>query len=190
MAGGVKAADEPLTLDVDSLDLEANGVAHHEGKVVFVRGALPGERVRATVVRRKPRFDVAQTVEVLRESPSRVAPRCPHFGVCGGCSMQHLEPRSQLSIKQRALEDQLWHLGRVRPGTVLRPIAGPTWGYRYRARLSVRHVAKKGGVLVGFHERGSSYVADMHGCDVMPPRIATLIDPLRAFLAALDMRER
>ena len=103
MAGGVSAAGEPLTLDIDSLDLEANGVAHHEGKVVFVRGALPGERVRATLVRRKPRFDVAQTVEVLRESPSRVVPRCPHFGVCGGCSMQHLEPGAQLAIKQRAL---------------------------------------------------------------------------------------
>ncbi|HQP66153.1 MAG TPA: 23S rRNA (uracil(1939)-C(5))-methyltransferase RlmD [Quisquiliibacterium sp.] len=179
-----------LELEVESIDLDANGVAHHEGKVVFVRDALPGERVRAQVVRRKPRFDVAQTEQVLRGSVARVAPRCPHFGVCGGCSMQHLEPRTQLAIKQRALEDQLWHLGRVRPGTVLRPIAGPTWSYRYRARLSVRHVAKKGGVLVGFHERGSSYVADMHGCAVMPPRVSDLIDPLRTFIGTLDMRDR
>jgi 23S rRNA (uracil1939-C5)-methyltransferase len=190
VAGGVKAADEPLTLDVDSLDLEANGVAHHEGKVVFVRGALPGERVRATVVRRKPRFDVAQTVEVLRESPSRVAPRCPHFGVCGGCSMQHLDAGAQLAIKQRALEDQLWHIGKVRPGVVLRPLAGPAWGYRFRARLSVRHVPKKGGVLVGFHERGSSYVADMRECHVLPPRVSDLLLPLRDLVGALSLRER
>ncbi len=186
----MKAAGEPLTLDVDSLDLEANGVAHHEGKVVFVRGALPGERVRATLVRRKPRFDVAQTVEVLRESPSRVAPRCPHFGVCGGCSMQHLDAGAQLAIKQRALEDQLWHIGKVRPGLVLRPLAGPAWGYRYRARLSVRHVPKKGGVLVGFHERGSSYVADMRECHVLPPRVSDLLLPLRELVGSLGLRQR
>lgn len=190
MAGGVSAAGEPLTLDIASLDLEANGVAHHEGKVVFVRGALPGERVRATLVRRKPRFDVAQTIEVLRESPSRVVPRCPHFGVCGGCSMQHLEPGAQLAIKQRALEDQLWHIGKVRPGSILRPLAGPVWGYRYRARLSVRHVPKKGGVLVGFHERGSSYVADMRECHVLPPRVSDLLVPLRELVGGLSLRER
>ena len=190
MAGGVSAVGEPLTLDIVSLDLEANGVAHHDGKVVFVRGALPGERVRATLVRRKPRFDVAQTVEVLRQSPSRVTPRCPHFGVCGGCSMQHLDAGAQLAIKQRALEDQLWHIGKVRPGMVLRPLAGPVWGYRYRARLSVRHVPKKGGVLVGFHERGSSYVADMRECHVLPPRVSALLLPLRELVDGLTLRER
>ncbi|MCM5571940.1 23S rRNA (uracil(1939)-C(5))-methyltransferase RlmD [Burkholderiaceae bacterium FT117] len=184
------AIGEPIVVDVGSLDLEANGVAHHEGKVVFVRGALPGERVRAAIVRRKPRFDVAQAFEVLRESHSRVAPRCPHFGVCGGCSMQHLEPRAQLAIKQRALEDQLWHIGRVRPGTVLRPIAGPAWGYRYRARLSVRNVPKKGGVLVGFHEKGSSYVADMRECHVLPGRMSDMLLPLRELVGSLSLRER
>jgi len=190
MAAGVSAAGAPLTLAVASLDLEANGVAHHEGKVVFVRGALPGERVRATLVRSKPRFDVAQTVEVLRESHSRVTPRCPHFGVCGGCSMQHLEPGAQLAIKQRALEDQLWHIGKVRPESILRPLAGPAWGYRYRARLSVRHVPKKGGVLVGFHERASSYVADMRECHVLPPRVSALLLPLRELVGGLALRER
>ncbi|MCL4185535.1 MAG: 23S rRNA (uracil(1939)-C(5))-methyltransferase RlmD [Burkholderiaceae bacterium] len=177
-------------MDIASLDLEANGVAHHEGKVVFVRGALPGERVRATLVRRKPRFDVAQTIEVLRESPSRVAPRCPHFGVCGGCSMQHLEAGAQMAVKQRALEDQLWHIGRLRPGVVLRALSGPAWEYRYRARLSVRHVPKKGGVLVGFHERGSSYVADMRECRVLPRRVSDLLLPLRELVGALSLRER
>ncbi len=184
------AIGEPIVVDVESLDLEANGVAHHEGKVVFVRGALPGERVRASVVRRKPRFDVAQATGVLRESHARVVPGCPHFGVCGGCSMQHLHPMAQLAIKQRALEDQLWHIGRLKPGVILRPVAGPAWGYRYRARLSVRHVAKKGGVLVGFHERGSSYVADMRECRVLPPRVSRLLLPLRNLVAGLSLRER
>jgi 23S rRNA (uracil1939-C5)-methyltransferase len=179
-----------VVLEIESLDLEANGIARLDGKVVFVRDALPGERVRAAVVRRKPKFDVAQTLEVLRPSSMRAVPRCPHFGVCGGCSMQHLDARTQLAIKQRALEDQLWHIGRVRAGTMLRPIAGPAWGYRYRARLSVRHVPKKGGVLVGFHERGSSYVADMTECHVLDPRAAALLVPLRGLLAGLDMRDR
>ena len=178
------------TLEIESLDLEANGVARLEGKVVFVRDALPGERVRAAIVRRKPRFDVAQTLEVLRPSTARSVPRCRHFGVCGGCSMQHLEPASQLAIKQRALEDQLVHIGRVRPDTLLRPIAGPAWGYRFRARLSVRNAPKKGGVLVGFHERGSSYVADMRECHVLDARAAALLVPLRELLGGLAMRDR
>lgn len=179
-----------VILEVESLDLEANGIARLDGKVVFVRDALPGERVRAAIVRRKPKFDVAQTLEVLRPSSLRTAPRCPHFGTCGGCSMQHLDARTQLAIKQRALEDQLWHIGKVRPETMLRPIAGPAWGYRFRARLSVRHVPKKGGVLVGFHERGSSYVADMRECHVLDPRAAALLVPLRELVAGLDMRDR
>ncbi len=181
---------DPVVLEIESLDLEANGVARHDGKVVFVRGALPGERVAAELVRRKPKFDVAQTIEVLRASCARVVPRCPHFGVCGGCSMQHLEPGVQLAVKQRALEDQLWHLGKVRAEVVLRAIAGPSWAYRYRARLSVRHVAKKGGVLVGFHERGSSYVADMRECHVLPPAVSALLVPLRELVGGLSIRDR
>lgn len=179
-----------VDLEIESLDLEAQGVAHHEGKVVFVSGALPGERVRAALRRRKPRFDTADTVEVLRESSQRVRPRCPHFGVCGGCSMQHLDAAAQLAIKQRALEDQLHHLGKVQAGNILRPIAGPSWGYRYRARLSVRHVPRKGGVLVGFHERGSSYVADMRECHVLAPGVAALLLPLRDLVGALSIRDR
>ena len=186
-----RASDPTLVdLDIESLDLDAQGVAHHDGKVVFVAGALPGERVRAALKRRKPRFDTAEVVEVLRESSQRAIPRCAHFGVCGGCSMQHLDPLAQIAVKQRALEDQLHHLGRVRPDTMLRPIAGPPWGYRYRARLSVRHVPKKGGVLVGFHERGSSYVADMRECHVLHPAVARLLMPLRALVAELSLRDR
>lgn len=179
-----------LQLEVESLDLEANGVARHDGKVVFVRGALPGERVAARLVRRKPKFDVAQVVDVLRASSARVQPRCPHFGVCGGCSMQHVDPGAQTAIKQRALEDQLWHLGKVRPQTWLAPVSGPAWRYRHRARLSVRDVPKKGGVLVGFHERASSYVADMRECHVLPARVSDLLLPLRDLVGSLGIRRR
>lgn len=185
-----RAARERAVYEVESLDLEGHGVARHDGKVAFVHGALPGERVEAEIVRRKPRFDVAETRAVLREHALRVQPRCPHFGVCGGCSMQHLESRAQVSVKQRALEDTLWHLGRVRAQTMLRPLVGPAWGYRFRARLSVRDVAAKGGVLVGFHERASSFVADIRECHVVPPAVSALLLPLRELVGELSIRRR
>jgi 23S rRNA (uracil1939-C5)-methyltransferase len=182
-------------LEVGSLDLEAQGVARRaDGKVVFIEGALPGECVRVQVTRRKAQWEQAVAVAWQRESAQRVRPACPHFGLhagaCGGCKMQHLHPAAQVAIKQRVLEDQLWHLGKVRPDRLLRPIEGPTWGYRYRARLSVRHVPKKGGVLVGFHERKSSYVADMARCEVLPPVVSALLLPLRSLIAAMDARDR
>jgi 23S rRNA (uracil1939-C5)-methyltransferase len=177
-------------LIIESLDHEGHGVARAGGKVVFVDGALPGEEVTARILRRKPSFDSAQVERVLRGSASRVAPRCPHFGKCGGCSLQHLEPAAQVAAKQRILEDNLWHIGRLRPETMLRAVYGQPWEYRHRARLSVRYVAKKGGVLVGFHEKRSSYVADMRSCEVMPRRISDLIVPLRELVDRLSIRER
>jgi len=181
---------ERIHVEIESIDLDANGVARREGKVVFVRGGLPGEAGIAEVLRSKPRYDVAQLVSLERASSLRVEPRCPHYGVCGGCAMQHLHPGGQIAIKQRALEDQLWHIGKLHPQTCLRPIAGTPWGYRLRARLSVRDVPRKGGVLVGFHERGSSFVADMRECHVLPPRISALLLPLRELVEGLSIRSR
>ena len=178
-------------LTIESLDLEAQGVAHDAtGKVVFVEDALPGERVRVAVRRSKPSYENASLVEIGRESAQRVRPRCPHVGVCGGCAMQHLDAGAQVAVKQRALEDALWHLGKVRAERILRPLEGPAWGYRRRARFSVRHVVKKGGVLVGFHERRSSYVADIRECHVVPPHVSALLLPLRALVAGLAIRDR
>ncbi len=187
------AADEWLL--VDALDLEAQGVARNaEGKVVFIEGALPGERVRAHTNRRKNNWEQATLVQIGRESAQRVRPGCPNFGLhagaCGGCKMQHLHGAAQVAIKQRVLEDNLWHLGKVRAERLLRPVEGPTWGYRYRARLSVRHVVKKGVVLVGFHERKSRYVADMQTCAVLPPHVSAMLLPLRGLIAAMDARDR
>lgn len=183
-----------VVLEVDSLDLDGRGIARHDGKVVFVPGALPGERVRAEIVGRKPKFDRARLLAVLDESALRVRPNCPHFGLqpgsCGGCSMQHFDARGQSAIKQRVLEDALWHLGRLRPERVLRPVEGIAWRYRHRARLAVRYVTKKGGVLVGFHERASSYVADMRECHVLPFRVSELLVPLRELIGNLSLRER
>jgi len=176
---------------IESLDLEAQGVAHNaEGKVVFVEDALPGEEVRVAVRRRKNNWEQAALVELRRESAQRVVPRCPHFGVCGGCKMQHLHVAAQVATKQRALEDALWHLGKVRAERVLRPIEGPAWNYRQRARLSVRHVVKKGTVLVGFHERKSSFVAEIRSCDVLPRNVSDLLLPLRELIGAMATRDR
>ena len=182
-------------LQVESLDIEAQGVAHNsEGKVVFIEGALPGEQVQVEVTRRKNQWEQATPVAMRRESSQRVRPACPHFGLhagaCGGCKMQHLHAASQVAIKQRVLEDNLAHLGKVKPERVLRPIEGPTWGYRLRARLSVRYVAKKGTVLVGFHERKSRYVADMSECHVLPRHVSDMLLPLRALIGAMDARDR
>jgi 23S rRNA (uracil1939-C5)-methyltransferase len=181
-------------LQVQSMDLDAQGVARRpDGKVVFIDGALPGEWVSAQTHRKKKQWEQASLTEIHRESPLRAVPRCPHFGLhagaCGGCKMQHLDPQAQVAVKQRALEDNLWHLGKVRAEQVLRPMAGPAWGYRYRARLSVRYVEKKGEVLVGFHERKSRYVADMKVCPVLPPHVSALLMPLRALLHGMDARE-
>ncbi len=183
------ASDEWLT--VESLDLEAQGVAHNvEGKVVFVEGALPGEQVLVAVGRRKNNWEQGTMTALRRESSQRVTPRCEYFGLCGGCKMQHFHVGAQVAVKQRVLEDNLWHLGKVKAGQMLRPIEGPTWGYRYRARLSVRHVVKKGKVLIGFHERKSSYVADMSRCEILPPHLSAMLLPLRALIAAMDGRDR
>jgi 23S rRNA (uracil1939-C5)-methyltransferase len=178
------------SVHIESLDLEGRGIARREGKVVFVEGALPGERVTLKVLRRKPSYEIAEVETVLRPSSQRVTPRCPHFGTCGGCAMQHIDSSAQVAIKQRVLEDTLWHIGRIRPQRVLPPIHGPSWGYRYRARLSVRVVVKKGGVLVGFRERKSSYVADIHECHVLEPGVAALLMPLRSMIGSMPARDR
>ena len=179
-----------MAVVIESLDREGRGIARVEGKAIFIEGGLPGETVSYASYRRKPTYEQATATAVHVASAARELPRCRHFGVCGGCSMQHLEPHSQVAAKQRVLEDSLWHIGKVRPETMLRPIYGQAWGYRHRARLSVRLVPKKGGVLVGFHERKSSFIADMTSCEVLPRRISDLIQPLRSLIAGLSIPTR
>ena len=175
---------------IESLDQEARGITCAEGKKIFVDGALPGEVVEYASFRRKPSFEVAHLVRVLSGSPSRVRPRCDYFGICGGCAMQHLDLSAQVAAKQRFLEDSLRDIGRVRVVQILSPIHGSPWGYRHRARLGVRNVPKKGGVLVGFHECRSSYIADMRSCAVLPQHVSDLLPPLRELVAALSVSER
>ena len=184
----------PDLLEVESLDIDAQGIAHRaDGKVVFIEGALPFEQVTANVYRKKNSFEKAVVMAIHRESSQRVRPACPHFGMhtgaCGGCKMQHLHAGAQVAVKQRVLEDNLRHIGKLRADNLLRPIEGPAWGYRFRARLSVRYVRKKGTVLVGFHERKSSYVADMVECHVLPRHVSDMLVPLRELIGGMDAKE-
>ena len=175
---------------IESLDQEGRGVAHVDGKAIFIEGALPGEQAEYASYKRKPSYEQAQATHILRASAQRAVPRCPHFGVCGGCSMQHLEPAAQAAAKQRVLENALWHLARLRPEELYPVIYGPSWEYRHRARLSARFVPKKGGSLVGFHECHSSYVADMDSCAVLPAKISLLLRPLRQLIDGLSQPDR
>lgn len=176
--------------EVESLDMEGRGIARRDEKVTFISGALPYEVVRAEVTRSKPNYDVAQTIDVLKSSSARTQPKCQYFGVCGGCAMQHVHPRAQVAIKQRVLEDNLERIGKVTPETILRPIMGPTWHYRYRARLTARHVAKKGSVLVGFFEKQPRYVTDMTSCQILPEHVSNLLPAMRELVGQLSIRER
>jgi 23S rRNA (uracil1939-C5)-methyltransferase len=174
---------------IESLDQEGRGIAHAEGKVIFIEGALTGERVTYSSYRKKPSFELAKVDKVIRQSFMRVQPKCVHFDMCGGCSMQHLDARAQVAAKQRILEDNLERIGKVRPASIMPPIYGQTWGYRQRARLSVRHVIKKGKTLVGFHEKSSRYVADMQHCEILPPKIARLLPLLAQMNEGLSVRD-
>jgi 23S rRNA (uracil1939-C5)-methyltransferase len=180
----------PAPLSIESLDQEGRGVAHRDGKTIFIEGALPGELASVSVYRKKPTFEIAQAQSITRPSSSRTTPRCVYFGLCGGCALQHLNPMSQVAAKQRVLENAFRHIGKVTPEQILPPIHGPAWEYRHRARFTARHVPKKGGVLVGFHEKRSSFVADMLSCEVVPSRISALLPHLREVIGRLSIRQR
>jgi 23S rRNA (uracil1939-C5)-methyltransferase len=180
-----------VRLRIDSLDAEGRGVARNaEGKVVFVEGALPGEEVDFQVLRKKSSFEIGRLTKVLGGSSSRQTPRCPHFGVCGGCSLQHTDARTQMAAKQRWLEENLGRIGKVEAETMLPIVYGDEWHYRRRARLGARYVPKKGGAMVGFREKRSSYITDMRECHVLPDQMSRLILPLRELVERLSIRAR
>ncbi len=184
-------ADNPiLNATIESLDQEGRGVAHVVGKTIFIDGALPNEKVTYQAQRIKPSYEVANTIEVLRQSNQRVTPKCPHFGLCGGCKLQHLDVNAQVAAKQRLLENDLWHIGKVKAHNILPPLYGPSWGYRYKARLSVKYVQKKERVLVGFNEKATRYVADMNSCEVLVPAVSALIAPLQQMIVQLSIRDQ
>ncbi len=180
----------PFELQIDALAHDGRGVGHREGKAVFVSGALPGESVRAGQTGRNRHYDEARTLEVVHASPDRVPPRCPHFGTCGGCALQHLDGTRQIEAKQRALLDSLQRIGQVSAERTLAPLVDLAWGYRRKGRFSVRHVEKKGRVVVGFRETDPRYVADLSVCHTVVPEIGERIGEIAALVDGLDARHK
>ena len=173
---------------MEDLSHDGRGVATHDEKKVFIHGALPGEMILARLTERRRHYDEGETLEIIEASKDRVEPRCPHFGQCGGCSLQHLDPAQQIEAKQRTLEQNLTRIGKVTPVTFWEPLAGPLWDYRRKARLSVRYVHKKERVLVGFRERYGAFVADMQECHVLDPRIEKHLAELSGLIFSMDAR--
>ena len=185
---GKKLPTEPVTLEVSSLSHEGRGIAHIDGKVAFVDGALAEEEVLATYVRRRGRFDELKTVEVLKPASTRVSPPCEFAGLCGGCSLQHMDSDAQIDFKQSVLLEQMRHAtGDSLDGIDLLPkLQDATEYYRRKARLAIRVVSKKGGALVGFREKYSSFITDMDNCKVLVREVAELIQPLRTLITELE----
>jgi 23S rRNA (uracil1939-C5)-methyltransferase len=186
-----KLPADPVAATIESLSHDGRGVTHIEGKAVFIHGALPGEEVLFTYSARRRNFDEGVVQRVIQASPDRVEPGCPHFGVCGGCSLQHMEGAAQIRSKQQVLVDAFQRIGEVEPEELLPPLVTPNpWGYRRKARLGAKYVPKKGKVLVGFRERGSSFVTDLGRCDVLHPKVGQLITPLSELIGSLSIRDR
>ena len=182
-----KIPQEPVSVKIESLSHEGRGIAHVEGKTVFVNGALPGEEVLFQYKKRRSKFDEAHTLEVKNPAAERIDAKCEFFGICGGCSLQHMQHEFQIEHKQSVLIEQLKHIGNVEPKFVIPPLTGPQWGYRRRARLGVKYVEKKGRVLVGFREKYSSFVADINHCEVLHPSVGLLLEPLQSLIAELSL---
>jgi 23S rRNA (uracil1939-C5)-methyltransferase len=180
----------PQQAEILDLAHDGRGVAKAAGKTVFIDGALPGELVLFKVYKRRRQFDEAELAEIVSRSPQRAQPLCRHFGVCGGCSLQHLEPKAQLEAKQRQLLDAFTHIGNVSPAHVLDPLEGPQWAYRRRARLGVKYVHKKRRVLAGFRERRKPYLADIQRCEILVPPQANLASELAALAESLSIRDK
>ncbi len=182
---------DPVEAEIESLTHDGKGVAHIDGKATFIYGSLPGERVRFLYTSCRRKYDEGRVVEVLEASTQRIEPRCSAFGICGGCSLQHQDPAAQVESKQRAMLDALQHIGKIQPDKVLPPLVGESrWGYRRKARLGVRYVPKKGGTLVGFRERGSSFVAKIETCHILHPRVGELLPALSELIDGLSIRSQ
>lgn len=184
-----KLPEQPLELRIDDLSHDGRGVATHGEKRIFIRGALPGERVMARITACKRRYDEGEVLEIIEASADRIAPRCPHFGTCGGCSLQHLDPARQIESKHNSLQQNLSRIGKVEPVTWWKPLTGPAWGYRRKARLSVRYVHAKERVLVGFRETYGRFVADMQECHVLDPRVASQLGALSSLIFGMEARQ-
>jgi 23S rRNA (uracil1939-C5)-methyltransferase len=185
-----KKLPQPRTAVIESLSHDGRGICHIEGKVVFVHRALPGEEVRFRYCRTRSKYDEGDVLEVLKPSPLRVEPHCQHFGICGGCSQQHLGADAQITGKQERLLENLQKIGKVTPEHILPPLTAENWGYRRKARLGVQYMRREQVVRVGFRERSSSFLADLKRCEVLHPSVGERITELAKLIGSLSIKDR
>lgn len=190
--GGVQGRTAPAEAEalIETLNDDGRGVARIAGKVAFVAGALPGERVRVAFEKSKRHYDHARVAAIIEASPDRVEPECRHFGVCGGCSLQHLRPEAQIREKEAVLREKLQRFGGLAPEAWLPAAAGASDHYRRSARLGVRNVPGKGGIIVGFRERRSSYITPLQDCLVLDRRVSALLPALAELVSGLSCKDR
>ena len=181
---------EPVAVEIESLSHDGRGVAHIDGKTIFVDGALPGEKVEFIYTDKHSRFDEGKIHQVIEASDDRVEPPCEHSAICGGCNLQHMAPAVQIAMKQGVLVEQLTHFGAVAADSYLEPLTGPLLGYRRKARLAVKYVPKKGGAMVGFREKRNSYVADIGECPVLDERVGRKLVDLRGLIEKLSVKDK
>ena len=181
---------DPVVVQIESLSHDGRGVAHIEGKTIFIDGALPSEKVEFIYTDRRSSFDEGKLHQVIEASVDRVEPPCEHSAICGGCNLQHMDPAAQIAMKQSVLEEQLTHFGAVAAEQYLPPLTGPQLGYRRKARLAVKFVPKKGGVLVGFREKRNSFVADIGSCLVLDERVGQKLADLRGLIENLTIKNK
>ena len=179
----------PVEVTIDSLSQDGKGVARIDDKAVFIDGALPGEKVTFTYTSKRSKYDEGTIHEVLEASDERVEPKCKHFSICGGCSLQHLDEDAQVRHKQQSMLDALKHIGHVEPAEVFEPIVGDKWAYRRKARLGVRHVRKKGRVLVGFREKQGGFLADIQSCEVLHDSVGPKLTEFQDLIYGMDAKE-
>jgi len=187
---GRRAPADRDVVDIEDLASNARGVGHVDGKAVFVADTLPGERALYRPTKRKKSFDEASLETLFSASPTRTTPRCQHFGLCGGCALQHAEADAQIAFKQTQLLSALARVGKVEPEIVLAPLIDAQWGYRRRARLGVKYVEKKGGTLVGFRERGAPFIALLRRCEVLVEEVGARLIEIAQMIDGLSIRER
>ena len=181
---------DPVTVTIESLSHDGRGIARIEGKTIFIDGALTGETVQFLYTKKHSKFDEGKTISVANPADDRVEAKCQHFGLCGGCSLMHMSPEAQLTLKQNTLMEQMSHFGKVVPQEWLAPLTGPLWGYRRKARLGVKHVPKKERVLVGFREKGTPYLALLEQCEVLDPRVGSRLADLGEMIGTLAAYNR
>ena len=190
MQDDIKPKKKLVLATIENIDQEGRGVTHIDGKAIFVEGALQGELVEFESYVKKPTYEIAFTERVIRQSNLRVKPKCDHFNRCGGCSMQHFEFQAQIAAKQRVFENTLSRIGKVKPETILTPLAGPSWHYRYKGRLRVKFVIKKNKALVGFNEKRTHFIADISSCEVLPKNLSDILPQLQELITKLSIKDK